>query len=151
MQTDVLTAVPFIIKGFELLRMAQRRRFPEVTWFAGTKTDPIMVAESWVAECQVMKVDSIGAVFIGIGFTILIFGILTEFQAARLRKKWTKDGVLVIPPKLTMFLALLGQDRGEAAAAEALDEEGRPFFDPDNELAAFAAQQQATLGNGPNR
>lgn len=81
------------------------------------------------------------------GFGILVLGLFTEFQAARLRKKWTKNGVLMVPSKKEIVLAILGRDivTGPIAGDDA--EEGMPFFDPDDELAAFDAQQQATLGS----
>lgn len=98
-------------------------------------------------RCQVTKVDKFGAVFIGVGFGILLLGLFTEFQAARLRKKWTKNGVLVIPPTKEIVLAILGRDTVTGPIAGDDFEEGMPFFDPDDELAAFDAQQQATLGS----
>lgn len=102
-----------------------------------------MRAFSWASECRVQEVDQIGAVFVGVGFSFLIFGILAEFQATRLRRKWTRNGKVRMPSKkAVILLQLIGL--GNNSHVEDRDET-ELFFDPDNELAAFAAQQQAVL------
>lgn len=138
--SDVLTTVPFIIKGFELIAMGNKRTVVEESWFSGRKEDDQIVLETWAAECKLEGVKSRGWLFVIIGFSVLVVGVFTEAQAARLRRKWTKNGVLIVPPKRKMLLAMLGRNMREENL-----ELSEPFFDPSDEAAAFQAQQQAHL------
>lgn len=139
--SDVLTTVPFIIKGYELLSMGNRRTVREETYYTDPSKGNFLILETWAAECRMKDVKTYGWLFILLGFAVLVMGVFCEFQAARLRRRWTKDGVLVIPGKKKIFETFLGRD----VSSENDDETGLPFFDPDDEAAAFKAQQQAVL------
>lgn len=144
--SDVLTTVPFIIKGCELVSMGNRRTVREESMYIGRNTDDFMIIETWAAECRMKDVKTVGWYFIIVGFTVLIVGVFCEFQAARLRRRWTKGGVVVVPARRQVFNAFLGRDDSSDD-----DEVGAPFFDPDDEAAAFKAQQQATLERSSGR
>lgn len=92
--TDVLTTIPFIIKGFELLRSGTRSHIADVTQFAGTKDGPWVVAETWVAECSLQGVRTTGIIFIAVGFLFLAVGLIAEWQARALRQRWAENGSL---------------------------------------------------------
>lgn len=138
--TDMLTVVPFIIKGFELIAMGNRRQIVEETWFAGRKTDVFVVLETWAAECRIIRVHGKGVIFVIVGFVVLVFGILAEIQAKRMRDRWLRDGTLEAGTA-EHFVALL-QNRRVRGAIRKSDVHGRDeLFDPFDEEAAFRAQQ----------
>lgn len=118
--SDVLTTVPFIIKGFELLAMSYRRHLFEETWFTGRKHDKWIIAETWASQCRLRRVRRLGISFILVGFAILVIGVLLEIWAHRLRKKWVRNGTFSVGVAEHLKAALLhndiemGQSRGES-------------------------------------
>jgi hypothetical protein len=143
--TDILTTVPFIIKGFELLAMGDRRTVVEESWFSGRKEETFLVLETWAAECRLKRVKRLGGVFVTVGFGVLVLGVLAEVQALRLRRKWKQSGTTA-PSGKRMLHAMLGRDVGGDRFGDC-----EPFFDPDDEAAAFAAQQQASLAHSSGK
>lgn len=135
--TDVLTTVPFIVKGYELVAMGNRRTVRQEAFYTdGREGSDFLILELWAAECRLKDVKTVGWLFIAVGFIVLIAGVVCEFVAARVRRTWTKDGAVVIPPKRKMLKAFLGRD---FRASD--DDVNEPFFDPEDETAAFQAQQ----------
>jgi hypothetical protein len=108
--TDVLTTVPFIIKGFELLISGSKKYISHEVWYAGRRTDAWIVAEGWAAECELQGVRSIGVTFIAIGFAFLFVGVFAEWQARRLRMRWTVNGTLGKAGRSHLKAALLQRD-----------------------------------------
>ncbi len=91
--TDVLTAVPFIIKGFELMSISSRGTEVEQTWVQGGTGDTILFLEMTWTKCTI-QARAVGIVFVSIGFSFLVFGIVAEIVALRFRRKWQRNGTL---------------------------------------------------------
>lgn len=108
--TDILTTVPFIIKGFELLAMSNRRHLFEETWYTGRSEDKWIVAETWTSECRLEKVRTIGVVFITVGFAVLVIGVSGEIFAHHLRKRWIADGTIAAGSVEHLKAALLQRE-----------------------------------------
>lgn len=93
------STVPFILplfQSFELLATGRKSYPAQEVWFSGKKLKPRwVIAEVWVADCRLEKLETLGTVFIVIGFSLLIFGVLFEWLARRLRSKWVADGILL--------------------------------------------------------
>lgn len=144
--TDMLTVVPFIIKGFELIAMGNRRQIVEETWFAGRTTDDFVVLELWAAECRIVRVHRIGVIFVSIGFAVLTLGIAAEFIACRLRHKWVRDGT--IEAGTAEHLVAFLQNRKVRGVIRKSDvHSGDDLFDPFDEESAFRAQQRSTASS----
>lgn len=83
-------------ESFELLHTGRKSYSAQEVWFSGKKLKPRwIIAESWVADCRLQKLETVGTVFVVIGFCLLIFGVLFEWLARRLRSKWIADGILL--------------------------------------------------------
>lgn len=134
--TDVLTTVPFIIKGFELIAMGSRRQVAEDTWFSGKTSDITVILETWVAECRIVRVRRVGIIFVSVGFTILFLGVLAEILSHRLRHKWIRQGTLQVGVADNMKQALFGPHSNDNNMEE---------FDVHDEEAAFRRQQERRL------
>ncbi len=92
--TDVFAAVPFVIKGVELVITGTTTRENAETWLVGDDDGP-QVAETWAAACKpVTKFRTIGIIIIVVGLTSILSGILIEHLArkymSRLRDKGEK-------------------------------------------------------------
>lgn len=146
--TDVLTTVPFIIKGFELISMGNRGYVEQTGWFRGKKDEPFLLVELWAADCRILHVHTFGTVFVVVGFGAMVLGIISELVARRLRKKWTEEGTLDQSTLTHIKIALLGAEAGMPSRKN--QQQGEPSFDPDDENAAFLAQQAVTLRKGPS-
>lgn len=148
--TDMLTTVPFIIKGFELLNMGNRHITTQETYYAGTTEDKLVLAETWTAKCQIERVDRIGAAIIGIGFAVLVVGVFLEFQAKRIRKQWKEAGKLGYGIDDDALEAALLQ-RGIVGKNRSKKQPQDQTFDPYDEEAAWEAQlaMQRNLGVAP--
>lgn len=83
--SDVLTVIPLLIKGIELLIISSRKHRSVVVRISSftnaTRTD-IAVAEMWAAECTVSgSVRSTGYAFLALSLVALVVGILSEIGA----------------------------------------------------------------------
>lgn len=82
--TDVFAAVPFVIKGVELVITGRTTRENAETWLVGND-DGDQVAETWTAACKpVTKFRTIGIIIIVVGLASILSGILIEHLA----RKW---------------------------------------------------------------
>lgn len=140
--TDIVTTVPFIIKGFELIQMGGREYRDQAAWFRGKKHEQYLLAELWVTNCRILHVRKLGIGFVVVGFAVMGLGILAEIVAKRLRRKWRENEGSSKNALKHVRLAVLGMDQ---------DASGQPrpgvqglHFDSDDEEAAFAAQQVAS-------
>jgi hypothetical protein len=106
----MLTTVPFIIKGWELMAIGGKTYVAEEVWHAGRRRDAFIVSEGWNAECRLVGVRSIGVTFLSVGFGFLVAGVLAELWARRLRARWTADGTLGVPKHSHLKAALLQRD-----------------------------------------
>lgn len=86
--TDIVTTVPFIIKGFELIAMGMRDYSDQAVWFRGKSSEELVLAELWATKCRILRVRTLGIIFVAVGFTFMFLGILAEVLARRLRRKW---------------------------------------------------------------
>jgi len=81
--TDVFAAVPFVIKGVELVLTGTTEQRASETWIMG-EDGAGQIAETWTAKCQpVEKFRTIGAVVIAIGIASILSGIFIEIIARR--------------------------------------------------------------------
>lgn len=82
--TDVFSAVPFIIKGIELVITGSLSEDSAETWLIGEDGSE-QVAETWIASCKPkLRYQTIGIIIICVGLITIIVGILLEFFA----RKW---------------------------------------------------------------
>lgn len=78
--TDVFSALPFLIKGVELLQTAEVRRSEMVGYHAGNKE--LGEIEIWVAECRGQQsFHVLGIIFIVIGVLSTVIGVSIELIA----------------------------------------------------------------------
>lgn len=93
--TDVLTAVPLVIKGVEVLQIGLHPSYATVSRITGAtlgvgknennKSDD-KVLEVWVAECHAeQSLRSTGIILLVVALTAMVGGIIAEFVA----KRWT--------------------------------------------------------------
>lgn len=54
-----------------------------------------VVAEAWASECRLKNLETWGIVFIVIGFSMLVLGVIFEWAAQKLRSKWIANGMLL--------------------------------------------------------
>lgn len=78
--TDVVTALPLMIKGFELMRFAQLEHTASRTWvYGGTTLDDIAVAETWHAECSAeSRILVKGRIFVSVALVGMMLGCALE-------------------------------------------------------------------------
>lgn len=82
--TDVFSAVPFVIKGVELVITGTTQQRNAETWLVG-EDQSTQIAETWVAECSPqVRFRDMGIIVIAVGLGAIIFGILLEHFA----RKW---------------------------------------------------------------
>ncbi|CDF39292.1 unnamed protein product [Chondrus crispus] len=84
--TDIFSALPFMIKGFELLDSAATNRGEAVAYHAGNETLGQM--EVWAAECH--GEDSfrvMGIVFVIVAAVAMVGGVLLEVVAAGVMRR----------------------------------------------------------------
>lgn len=83
--SDVLTALPMVIKGAELIKITRSSFAGMVTRMADPTKDARAVAvpaEVWVAECRVKgAVRPTGVVFVAVGVGMMLLGISLEVWA----------------------------------------------------------------------
>lgn len=85
--TDVFAAVPFVIKGVELVITGTTEQRSAETWMMGEKNQ-LQIAETWTANCQPKdEFRKIGVVVIAIGMASIFTGILIEILARRWMSK----------------------------------------------------------------
>lgn len=79
--TDVFAAVPFVIKGVELVITGTSVVRSSETWLVGND-DEVQVAETWIAECQPLThFRNTGIIVIAVGLASILCGILIEHFA----------------------------------------------------------------------
>lgn len=89
--------------------------------------------------------ERIGAIFVGVGFAFLVVGIFAEFRAKRLRQKWEMDGSSRIPSKRAILLQFIGMNNASSSMNPLAADDDDLSFDPYDEVAASAAQQEGML------
>lgn len=141
--TDIVTTVPFIIKGFELIAMGRREYRDHAAWFRGKSSEQFVLAELWATKCRILDVREMGVVFVAVGFAVMLIGVIAEVLARRLRRKWGRHrgGQEKVVMKHVKD-ALLGVDE-RASASTSGSREDVLYFDSEDEDAAFAAQEVA--------
>ncbi len=92
--TDVLAALPLLIKAVELLVLATRKHTRCTAWAMGVEGDGVAVIEMWCADCVHHSFfQKSGAVFIVIAFVFMMLAIVLEilaFQWVRW-KRWNRQ------------------------------------------------------------
>lgn len=88
--TDVLTALPLMIKGIELIQISKERHTSVVTRVSsalnGTASE-ISRGEIWTASCRsTERVNTIGVAFVIIAVVLMIVGLLAEVGAQAYKK-----------------------------------------------------------------
>jgi hypothetical protein len=83
LMSDVLTSVPWLIKGLELVTVGRRSYEASDAWFTGDKAEMMVVAELWGCQCELVSVERSGLIIIFIGVTLLAIGLVLEFFAWR--------------------------------------------------------------------
>lgn len=83
--SDVLTTIPLLVKGIELISIGSRTNVAAITrissWFNGTLAD-VAAAEVFVASCKSKQnVLPMGVLFVGISLAFLIAGLAGEVLA----------------------------------------------------------------------
>lgn len=90
--TDFMSAVPFIIKGVELVTTGTANTINSETWILGDKD--LKAAESWVATCRGKNTFLIdGIIFIVVGVGAIIVGCTLEYMARRYMRKKRASGM----------------------------------------------------------
>lgn len=108
--SDMLTTVPFIIKGFELLNDGFTVQYEADTWFTGDESSEWIVAETWGCKCDMASLKSTGAAFVGVGFACLVIGVAAEWWARGLRRRWLKNGTIGQRPTDDFFVSITQKD-----------------------------------------
>lgn len=87
MLSDILTALPMLIEGVELLQIAHSQ-FNEVVCRVGeTSGETDVVAKTWVAKCRVRRNSrSIGIALVTVCLVSMAFGLALEIWS----KRWLK-------------------------------------------------------------
>lgn len=83
--TDVFSALPFMIKGIELVQTARVKRGEVVTYHIGNAE--IGAAEIWAAECN--GEDSfrvLGIIFVTLAITAIVVGVVLEVLASKVMR-----------------------------------------------------------------
>lgn len=106
--TDILTTVPFIIKGVELIIAGTSHYRAQEIWFTGVTN--FTVAEAWACDCTLNGVRRRGTIFVAVGLSFLILGVVAEWWARRLRARWIADGTLDVPKHDHLKAHLLQRD-----------------------------------------
>ncbi len=89
--TDFFAAVPFVVKGIELLRTGTITQYVAETWITGKPN--LLVSEAWVASCKPRpEFARTGAIFILIGITTIVSGIALEYLARKYMRKRIQQG-----------------------------------------------------------
>lgn len=84
--TDFITAVPFVIKGIELVQIGTTETINAETWVVGKQS--FQVAETWVASCRPPRdYRSAGLVFIAVGLLTICVGFALEHFARRYMRR----------------------------------------------------------------
>lgn len=84
--TDVLSCIPFMLKGIELVMLSAPRKAYVTAFFAGNET--FAQIEVWCAKCQALDVYvNTGIVFIVTGIVAMLVGFGLEFWATRYIRK----------------------------------------------------------------
>lgn len=87
--TDFFAAVPFVIKGAELLKTGTEVKRGAETWVTGH--GDLFVAESWAAACQPRsQYRTTGAILIAVGIAVIMSGCALEHFA----RKWMRGRIL---------------------------------------------------------
>lgn len=98
--TDLISTVPFLLKGVELFNLGSRRRTYATAFFAGNET--IAQIELWSASCESKeRFWRIGLAFIIAAILAMILGVLLEVWATRFmrrRKEHATSGAQVSGP-----------------------------------------------------
>lgn len=95
--TDVLTTVPFIIKGIELLISGTKHYRAQEIWFTSVENSNFTIAEAFACDCTLKGVRRTGIIFVAVGLSFLILGVFAEWWARRLRARWITNGTLDVP------------------------------------------------------
>lgn len=89
--TDVLSVVPVLVKGFELLMTGTRRNREAASLVLGERE--LQVVETWVAVCTGReRLRRLGTAFVAVGVAVLVFGFVLEFAAQKFVRKRTREG-----------------------------------------------------------
>lgn len=135
--TDVFSAVPFLIKGIELLDSTTTKRGEIVAYHMGNET--LSQMEVWAAECKGR--DSfrvLGILFICIAVFAITFGVLLEMVAARVmrRRRVNKGHEASGPFGMAMFdttayspLGAAEEDERDRRLSEELGQEARYSYE----------------------
>lgn len=95
--TDVVSILPVLLRGIELVSYARRKEYSMISWVYGNTGDKQPgAAETWVASCHLKKdVLTWGIVFISFAFFSMITGIVLELVIVRylnkLKKTWAEQ------------------------------------------------------------
>lgn len=100
--TDFFSAIPFIIKGLELLDTGTKVQRDAETLIVGS--GDLQVAESWVVACQpVPTYKRDGIIFIVIGLAVMCSGFFLEYVARRYMRKRIMQGEIPRPLGPALF------------------------------------------------
>ncbi len=81
--TNVFAAVPFVIKGIELVQTGTTVIRNAETWLVG-EVDGVQVAETWAASCSPQdRFRTLGIIVILVGVSAILLGILIEHLARK--------------------------------------------------------------------
>lgn len=94
--TDVFSAIPFFIKGVELIHSSQPTQEEVFAFFSGNETLGSM--QSWVVQCKgEQKFRNVGVIFVVVSLGATVMGVALELWAKRYmhwkraRAKYPKD------------------------------------------------------------
>lgn len=89
--TDILAAVPLVIKGVELLLTGTKVQTKAVTYVVGN--DTLAVIEAWTASCRPQeRFRDFGLVFIVFGMSSIAVGLALELYARRFMSRKRMQG-----------------------------------------------------------
>lgn len=145
--TDVFSAVPFVIKGIELVQTGTTHIRKVETWLVGD-TIGDETAETWAVECSPQdNFRVIGVAVILIGLAVIAIGIAIEYFARRWMAARREKGECPEP----FGPALLGMDGYASVGAGFLPPDASYDIPPPNVAADVPAPSPAAPGPARGR
>lgn len=95
--TDVLSIVPIVVKGIELVYFASQKHYSIYTRFYGEQSEnSAAISLNWIAYCQFKSVVMIqGVLFVVVGLGMMTVGLLLEVYSSKrlshLKSRWYED------------------------------------------------------------
>lgn len=86
-----------IVRRFELFVAGRSVHDAQEVWYPSVENgSEFVVAEAFGSSCRLERLEGIRVVFISIGLLVILIGFFIEWQAQKVRKRWSVDDVMTM-------------------------------------------------------